>query len=142
MKLNGMDAATRTATAQGYANDAALLEYHLGSPQDPALVQTQRGGQSTNLAPPADRLYADKQGRNEDHIPVNVIDEALEKANRLLSGTDRRFEITFHEKTKEVMVRVIDSNTNQTIREIPPKKIVDIVVSLCEMAGIIFDKKG
>jgi uncharacterized FlaG/YvyC family protein len=145
MKLEGMDAAARTATAQGYASEPVRPDYHHCAPQEHASSPPPRAGHAASPAQAADRQQSDKKNRqngSEERISEKVINEALEKANRILLGSDRRFEVTFHEKTKEVMVRVVDSQTNKTIREIPPKKIVDIVVRLCEMAGIIFDKKG
>ncbi|MCL2164266.1 MAG: flagellar protein FlaG [Oscillospiraceae bacterium] len=83
-----------------------------------------------------------QQYTQEDPLYDKVLREAIEKANRVLFPDGRKFEITIHEKTKEVLIKVIDTNTNETIKEIPPKKIVDLVVSLCEMAGIILDAKG
>jgi len=71
-----------------------------------------------------------------------VLKDAVERVNKAMSPDNRRFEITIHEKTKEVLVKVVDTKTNETIKEIPPKKIVDLVVNLCEMAGIIYDAKG
>ena len=71
-----------------------------------------------------------------------VLQEAVEKVNKVISSDNRKFEITIHEKTKDILIKVIDTDTNETIKEIPPKKIVDLVVSLCELAGIIFDAKG
>ena len=143
MKLDGMEATARVATAQGYIGETVYPELYSSAPQDASSPPSQRGGLAASQPQTAEwPQQQDKPLRSEERIPEKVISEALEKANRILSGSDRRFEITFHEKTKEVMVRVVDSYTNQTIREIPPKKIVDIVVSLCEMAGIIFDKKG
>ena len=40
-----------------------------------------------------------------------------------------------------MIVRVIDNNTNEVINEIPNKKILDMVAKMCEMAGILVDKK-
>ena len=71
-----------------------------------------------------------------------LIKDAVEKVNKVISSENRKFVITVHEKTKDILVKVIDTETNETIKEIPPKKIVDIVVNLCELAGIIFDAKG
>ena len=83
-----------------------------------------------------------KKYQQDDPDYDKVLKEAVDKVNRVLSLDNRRFEITIHEKTKEVLVKVIDTRTNETIKEIPPRKIVDLVVNLCEMAGIIFDAKG
>src|SRR5688572_3840811 len=50
--------------------------------------------------------------------------EAIEKANQTLRGVNTNFEFTIHEQTKEIMVKVINSETNEVIREIPPEKIL------------------
>ena len=77
----------------------------------------------------------------ERELSEKMVKEAVERANRAISGADRRFEYSFHDKTNEVIVKVIDSETNEVIREIPPKKILDLVASLMEMAGIIIDER-
>ncbi|HOQ37708.1 MAG TPA: flagellar protein FlaG [Acetivibrio sp.] len=67
--------------------------------------------------------------------------EAIEKANKAVRGAETQFEFSIHEKTKEIMVKVIDINTNEVIREIPPEKILDMVATMLEMAGIIVDER-
>jgi flagellar protein FlaG len=67
--------------------------------------------------------------------------EAIEKANKALTGAETQFEFSIHEKTKEIMVKVIDINTREVIREIPPEKILDMVATMLEMAGIIVDER-
>ncbi|MGF7059803.1 flagellar protein FlaG [Brassicibacter mesophilus] len=66
---------------------------------------------------------------------------AIESANKSVNVYDRKLEFSIHDKTKEIMVKVIDTNTDEVIREIPPEKILDMVAKLWEMAGIIVDKK-
>ena len=66
---------------------------------------------------------------------------SLEKANKMVDGYDRRFEISVHEKTGNVMVKVINSITDEVIREIPSEKVLDMVVGFMETAGIIVDKR-
>lgn len=67
--------------------------------------------------------------------------DAIESANDELVIYDRRFEFSIHDKTKHIMVKVLDSSTDEVIREIPPEKILDLVGSLWEIAGIIIDEK-
>jgi Uncharacterized flagellar protein FlaG len=47
-----------------------------------------------------------------------------------------------HEETGEMMVQVIDKNTGQIIREIPPRKILDALAIIWKNAGICVDKKA
>ncbi len=74
-------------------------------------------------------------------LSEKVILEAIQKANRAISGGDRRFEFSIHEKTNEIVIKVFDSNTNELIREIPNEKILDMVAKICEMSGVFIDER-
>ena len=79
--------------------------------------------------------------RNVLPVSEQVVMDALEKVNRSLAGSSRRFDISIHEKTNEIMVKVIDSETDKVIREIPSEKILDMVAKLWELAGLIVDER-
>ena len=38
------------------------------------------------------------------------------------------------------MVQIINSETNEVVREIPPEKVLDMVARMWELAGIIVDR--
>lgn len=78
-----------------------------------------------------------------DKMPVSekVVIEAIQKANKAISGGDRRFEFSIHEQTNEIVVKVFNSETNELIREIPNEKILDMVAKICEMAGLFVDER-
>jgi len=48
---------------------------------------------------------------------------------------------TFHKETEQLVVKVIDPNSNRVIREIPPEELLDLAVRLQEMLGLLFDKR-
>lgn len=68
--------------------------------------------------------------------------KAVDQANKVLADTGRHFEYEVHEATNSILIRVIDNETKEVIREIPPKKLLDAVVKLWELAGIFVDKKA
>lgn len=76
-------------------------------------------------------------------LPVSekVVIDAIEKANKAIDGARKEFRFSIHEETHEIMVKVIDKDKGEVIREIPPEKILDIVAKMWEMAGIIVDEK-
>ncbi len=80
--------------------------------------------------------------KKELPISERVVIDAIEKANKAIMGANTKFEFSIHEKTKEIMVKVIDADTHEVIREIPPEKILDMVAKMWEMAGIIVDERG
>jgi flagellar protein FlaG len=67
--------------------------------------------------------------------------EVIEKANRAIEGATCSFEFSIHERTKQIMVKVIDKDTKEVIREFPPEKILDMVAKMWEVAGIIVDER-
>lgn len=68
---------------------------------------------------------------------VNII----ERANKAIIGANKTFEYSIHKATNQIMVKVIDKDTNEVIREIPPEKILDMVAKMWEMAGLIVDER-
>jgi flagellar protein FlaG len=80
---------------------------------------------------------------DKGNMPVSdrVVIEAIQKANKAISGGNRRFEFSIHEKTNEIVVKVFNSETDELIREIQNEKILDMVASICEMDGILVDER-
>jgi len=75
-----------------------------------------------------------------------TLDESLwikmiERANKAIVGATCRFEYSIHEATKQIMVKVIDKETDEVIREIPPEKILNMVAKMWEIAGLIVDER-
>ena len=75
-----------------------------------------------------------------DYTEENLI-RSIELANDKVVVFGKRFEFSIHQETKHIMVKVIDVATNEVIREIPPEKILDLIASLWEIAGLIVDEK-
>lgn len=88
-----------------------------------------------------DELAKQVKDRNEQSNVSDMMEKAIEQANRKLVGTSREFSFAIHEKTRQVMVKVIDSATKETVREIPPQKALDALAKMWELAGILVDEK-
>lgn len=70
-----------------------------------------------------------------------LIIDAIEQANQKVMGPNKEFEFAIHKGTKQIMVKVLDSETKEVIREIPAEKVLDAVANMCELAGIFVDEK-
>jgi flagellar protein FlaG len=68
--------------------------------------------------------------------------EAIEHANKDLKVKNTSLHFSIHEKTKAITVKVIDNETKEILREIPPEKILDMVAVMLEKTGLFFDKRG
>lgn len=84
-----------------------------------------------------------KKIRNGD-VQEKALIDAIEAANKSVKTYDRRLEYRIHEKTHEIMVKVIDTSGDEdrVIREIPSEKVLDMVAKMWELAGILVDEKA
>ena len=78
----------------------------------------------------------------EREASLEALKEAIDQANKSFRPMNRRFEYSVHEALQRVSVKVIDSSSDQVIREIPPEKLLDMVANMLEVAGIIVDERG
>lgn len=58
---------------------------------------------------------------------------------RLTNNTECIF--GFHEKTNRVMVQIVDKDTKEIIKELPPEKTLNMIAKAWELAGILIDEK-
>ncbi|WDH82237.1 flagellar protein FlaG [Paenibacillus urinalis] len=72
----------------------------------------------------------------QEHLIQNI-----ERAIKALEGPRTTLNISIHEKTRDIMVKVLNKETGELIREIPPEKTLDLVAKMMEIAGILVDKK-
>lgn len=76
---------------------------------------------------------------------VSIAEEQLiktiERAVKSLQGPQTTLEISVHEKTHDIMVKVLNKDTGELIREVPPEKTLDLVAKMMEIAGILIDEK-
>ncbi|AGI40482.1 flagellar protein FlaG [Thermoclostridium stercorarium] len=80
-------------------------------------------------------------GENNIDISEKMLIKTIEKANEKLVIANRALEFSIHEKTKEIIVKVIDVETKEVIREIPSEKILDLIANILELAGILVDER-
>ncbi|MBY0220434.1 flagellar protein FlaG [Paenibacillus illinoisensis] len=67
--------------------------------------------------------------------------QELQKAIEAIQGPQRTLEISVHDKTHAITIKVLNKETGDLIREIPPEKILDVVAKMMEFTGILVDKK-
>lgn len=83
----------------------------------------------------------DTISRADWNVSDSFIKKAVDKANESMVIQNRFLEFRIHEKTNEIIVRIIDSNTKEVIREIPSEKILDMFASMLELAGLMVDER-
>lgn len=71
-------------------------------------------------------------------------EEAMKELQRTINaiqGPQKSLEVSVHEETHAIMIKVKNKDTGEIIREAPPEKVLDAVAKLMEVSGLIVDKK-
>ena len=74
-------------------------------------------------------------------ITKEELEATVEKANQFLLGLKTQFDFKVHEGTGRTVVRLIDKQTQEVVKEIPPEKMLDVLESIWDSAGILVDRK-
>ena len=83
----------------------------------------------------------DKEWASENSFNKSELDKSLNKLNRFLEDESVHAEYSVHEDFGTVMIKIVDDVTKEVILEVPPKKILDMIASMCKQFGLI-DKKA
>lgn len=75
----------------------------------------------------------------EQQATNDQIKKAVEKMNRNMSHSEAVFGI--HDGTNRVTIKIIDKETKEVIKELPPEKTLDMIAKVWEMAGLLVDEK-
>jgi flagellar protein FlaG len=68
--------------------------------------------------------------------------EAIDKANKAVQGTPHEFKYKIHQSTGDVIVQILNKDTQEVIHEVPSEKFIELVEKLQELSvGAIVDEK-
>lgn len=82
------------------------------------------------------------ENANQQQTPeqqASAIKKAVEDINRKANNSEAIFGI--HEGTNRVTIKLVDRNTKEVIRELPPEKTLDMIAKIWEMAGLMVDER-
>jgi len=128
---------TETGTIKAQAIISSAIQNR--QPNDQAISQQEKT--ISTLTPnwrELDRL--EKEGVRLS-IGEEQIIRAVERALKALEGPFTMFEMRVHEPTNDIIVRVLNRETGELIREIPPEKTLDLVAKMMEFAGLLIDER-
>ncbi|WP_440896333.1 flagellar protein FlaG [Amphibacillus sp. Q70] len=69
------------------------------------------------------------------------IEGMAEGLNDFLQPINTSIKFEFHDKLDRYYVKVVNSETKELIREIPPEQMLDMYAAMAEFMGLIVDKK-
>lgn len=100
-------------------------------------------GQKLDRSLETPRKVIDRKGEipsAREEIPREEVEKATDKLNRLMGIINKGIEFSIYDESDEFVVRIIDQPSGNILNEIPPKRVLDILGSFTQEAGLIFDE--
>jgi flagellar protein FlaG len=115
----------------------------ISSQPSPAFYESTSNQQISNVA---DSQQAANQPKVEtqkeaQEFSKEQLEEVVKGLNEFLQPSHTSLKFELHDELKEYYVQIIDERTKEVIREIPPKKLLDIYATMMQFVGLIVDKK-
>ncbi|MCR5719534.1 MAG: flagellar protein FlaG [Lachnospiraceae bacterium] len=79
-----------------------------------------------------------KEGTGNEQIK-KAVEQMNKSMNKNMTNSEAVFGI--HEGTNRVTIKIIDRDTKEVIKELPPEKTLDMIAKVWEMAGILVDER-
>ncbi|MGD8190278.1 flagellar protein FlaG [Brevibacillus ginsengisoli] len=102
---------------------------------------TNKAQTSYQPAPVSKSTGSDVADAQETKVDKDRLKKELDGLNKWLQFSNTHLKFQLHDELKEYYVEVVDDQTNEVIREIPSKKMMDMVAQMHKMIGILVDEK-
>jgi flagellar protein FlaG len=81
------------------------------------------------------------QQKNDDEVNAQRLKSAISQANYKLKPVRTGCEFSYNEEINRVSIKVVDKDTKEVIREIPPEESLKMLEKIWEIAGLLVDEK-
>ena len=78
---------------------------------------------------------------NESAVNAKDVESVVTILNGFIDPSRTNLKFVYHEQLNEYYVTVVNPLTNETVKEIPPKKMLDMYAAMAEYMGILIDEK-
>ncbi|MFG6357274.1 MAG: flagellar protein FlaG [Acetatifactor sp.] len=83
---------------------------------------------------------SNEQQAQQQQLSNEQLRRAVEQFNKnMLTHSEAVFGI--HEGTNRVTIKIVDKDTKEVLKELPPEKTLDMIAKVWEMAGILVDER-
>lgn len=86
-------------------------------------------------------MQAEQIANEKDAIPKEKVQKAVDALNEFMTVQNRNSKFIMHDGLERYYVEVVDAETEEVIREVPPRKLLDAFYTMQKFLGMIIDEK-
>lgn len=106
---------------------------------DPTTVKVQNVNEKDTNSSSQNQNNAEGMYERQKEYSQEQMKKAVENINKNMSNSEAVF--GFHEETNRVTIKIVDKDTKEVIKELPPEKTLDMIAKAWELAGLMVDEK-
>lgn len=106
---------------------------------DPIQIKTSFASSNTSSMEPQN-LHAGQVHQSLGKIPFPVVEQNLKELEGLTRFLNRRLKFSFNEELQQVVVKIVDGETDKVIKVLPPEEVQKLHLRIRETLGILFDQ--
>ena len=82
-----------------------------------------------------------KRGEGPAELDTGAVREMAERTQAYLDDLKIKLDFEVYEETGDMVIRIFNRETEELLREIPPKDLLELHHKVAELRGILFDEK-
>lgn len=86
-------------------------------------------------------LIPSQMDLEDETLPVEKVQQMTDSLNSILETTNSKLKFEFHDELEKYYVTLVDAETEEIVKEIPNKKLMDMYAAMLDFLGLVIDKK-
>lgn len=82
-----------------------------------------------------------QQSYEKNEVTEEKLEKAVNSLNEILEINHNSSKFVYHEGLDRYFVQVVNKDTEEVVKEIPPKKLLDAFYEMQKLVGMIVDEK-
>ncbi|MEZ7170437.1 flagellar protein FlaG [Sporosarcina sp. OR05] len=82
-----------------------------------------------------------EQPVEDKQLPIEKAQQMTDSMNKFLESANTQLRFKLHNELNEYYVTIVDAKTDEVVREIPSKKLMDMHAAMKEFVGLLIDRK-
>ncbi len=101
------------------------------------LAESQLGGSAKSA-----KNYDYPMQKETNPLTRDEAEQVTERMNKLMQLMNTDLQFSLHEKTKRLIVQMVDQRDGTVLKEFPPHELLDTIANIQEYVGMLLDKKA
>ncbi|OQW71597.1 MAG: flagellar biosynthesis protein FlaG [Proteobacteria bacterium ST_bin11] len=86
-------------------------------------------------SPPSVLASSEKMDKSDQKPPLDLVRQAANQGNSILQATQRNLQFKVDDATKEVVVKIVDTDSGELVRQIPSEEMLAFIRRMQELEG-------